>query len=71
MRKPYQKKPDKPKCEGCGVIEHGRILDEVFVPFRGHTVCAWCKTKWKKQEALLQRTMDLEEYRKGMSPDAL
>ncbi len=61
---------DVEQCEGCGVIENGRILHEVFSGFRGHTLCVWCRTEWRRKEALLHRTIELDEYKKGLPPNA-
>jgi len=53
-------------CETCGIIEHGKIYNEVLAKHRGHNLCSWCPRRWKELEERLGRPIEFEEFRSGV-----
>ena len=66
-----KKKKDVALCEGCGVIENGKLLHEIFSVFRSHTICVWCNKLWLDFELKLGRKASLDEFKMGMHPDQI
>lgn len=54
---------NRTKCDGCGVVEDGKLFKEVIEEYRDYNICGWCIAKWKQLERKLGRPLDLREYR--------
>ncbi len=40
------------ECKGCGHVELSLIT------YRDHAICYWCKLRWLKMEALVNRAIE-------------
>jgi len=55
------------RCEGCSIYENGAVCREVLTEYRGQKLCSWCSLNWQKIEKRLGRTVEFEEYLKGIN----
>lgn len=41
----------KPRqCEGCGIIERGKLCNEILKEYREHLICISCRKDWQAME---------------------
>ena len=66
-----KKKKEVALCEGCGIIDGGKLCHEVIADFREYRICSWCKKHWLDFELKLGRKASLDEYKMGMHPDQI
>jgi hypothetical protein len=54
------------QCESCGITPYGSLCGEVLAEHREHNICAWCQTRWQRDELRLRRLIEFEEFKGGL-----
>ncbi len=52
------------QCESCGIVIGG-IEEHYIEEYRGHQICSWCQSLWRRREQSAGREISWQEFVKG------